>query len=120
MSILQNRKLCCGVSGCENKRGKGFGADCKILLAFVTVIFVILCTVCQYFPYIGWDLYAFLHFLQEEQRVIEAKIRMRQQELQDDKERTQKRSEVSSSSTSIAPGELECGPAAGILLLKLW
>ncbi|KAI9385670.1 hypothetical protein POPTR_011G096000v4 [Populus trichocarpa] len=48
----------------------------------------------------------------EEQRVIEAKIRMRQQELQDDKERTQKRSEVSSSSTSIAPGELECGPAA--------
>ncbi|KAG5235340.1 E3 ubiquitin-protein ligase DA2L [Salix suchowensis] len=48
----------------------------------------------------------------EEQRVIEAKIRMRQQELQDDEERTQKRSEVSSSSTNIAPGDLECGPAA--------
>ncbi|KAH8494163.1 hypothetical protein H0E87_020794 [Populus deltoides] len=37
---------------------------------------------------------------------------LEQIELQDDKERTQKRSEVSSSRLSIAPGELECGPAA--------
>ncbi|EEF32246.1 ubiquitin-protein ligase, putative [Ricinus communis] len=48
----------------------------------------------------------------EEQRVIEAKIRMRQQELQDEEERMQKRLELSSSSSSIAPGEVECGSAA--------
>ncbi|KAB5521303.1 hypothetical protein DKX38_025622 [Salix brachista] len=46
----------------------------------------------------------------EEQRVIEAKIRMRQQELQEDEERIQKRLDVSSSSANIEPGELECGP----------
>ncbi|KAI5605193.1 hypothetical protein BDE02_01G335100 [Populus trichocarpa] len=46
----------------------------------------------------------------EEQRVIEAKIRMRQQELQDEEERMQKRLDVSSSSANIEPGELECGP----------
>ncbi|XP_031268867.1 E3 ubiquitin-protein ligase DA2-like isoform X3 [Pistacia vera] len=43
----------------------------------------------------------------EEQRVIEAKIRMRQQELHDEEERMQKRQELSSSSTSVAPGEVE-------------
>ncbi|KAJ6753955.1 E3 UBIQUITIN-PROTEIN LIGASE DA2 [Salix purpurea] len=46
----------------------------------------------------------------EEQRVIEAKIRMRQQELQEDEDRIQKRLDVSSSSANIEPGELECGP----------
>ncbi|KAJ0103447.1 hypothetical protein Patl1_05041 [Pistacia atlantica] len=43
----------------------------------------------------------------EEQRVIEAKIRVRQQELHDEEERMQKRQELSSSSTSVAPGEVE-------------
>ncbi|XP_044474048.1 E3 ubiquitin-protein ligase DA2-like [Mangifera indica] len=43
----------------------------------------------------------------EEQRVIEAKIRMRRQALQDEEERMQKRQELSSSSTSVAPGEVE-------------
>ncbi|XWS27447.1 hypothetical protein CRYUN_Cryun26dG0116100 [Craigia yunnanensis] len=43
----------------------------------------------------------------EEQRVIEAKIRMRQQELQDEEERMQKRQELSSSSTGVAPGEAQ-------------
>ncbi|KAJ4726611.1 Protein SIP5 [Melia azedarach] len=47
----------------------------------------------------------------EEQRVIEAKIRMRQQEIQDEEERMQKRQELSSSSTSVAPGEVEYNPA---------
>ncbi|KAF9666624.1 hypothetical protein SADUNF_Sadunf16G0248100 [Salix dunnii] len=54
----------------------------------------------------------------EEQRVIEAKIRMRQQELQEDEERIHKRLDVSSSSANIEPGELECGPTAGTLSLK--
>ncbi|KAK8579328.1 hypothetical protein V6N13_142536 [Hibiscus sabdariffa] len=43
----------------------------------------------------------------EEQRVIEAKIRMRQQELQDDEERMQKRQELSSSSTAVALEEVQ-------------
>ncbi|XP_057461547.1 E3 ubiquitin-protein ligase DA2L-like isoform X1 [Actinidia eriantha] len=42
----------------------------------------------------------------EEQRVIEAKIRMRQQELQDDEERKQKIPEISSSSRTVEPGEV--------------
>ncbi|WCJ32351.1 E3 ubiquitin-protein ligase GW2 [Euphorbia peplus] len=43
----------------------------------------------------------------EEQRVIEAKIRMRQQEIQDDEERMQKRLDRSSSSSSVGPVESE-------------
>ncbi|XWS10781.1 hypothetical protein CRYUN_Cryun38cG0027300 [Craigia yunnanensis] len=48
----------------------------------------------------------------EEQRVIEAKIRMRQQELQDEEERMQKRQELTSSSTGVAPGEVQCSSVA--------
>ncbi|XP_050216811.1 E3 ubiquitin-protein ligase DA2L-like [Mercurialis annua] len=48
----------------------------------------------------------------EEQRVIEAKIRMRQQELQDEEEKVHKRLEVSSSSSSVTPVEVECGSLA--------
>ncbi|KAK1581370.1 hypothetical protein Q3G72_005501 [Acer saccharum] len=48
----------------------------------------------------------------EEQRVIEAKIRMRQQELQDEEERMQKRQELCSSSTSVAPREVEYSAVA--------
>ncbi|MBA0746686.1 hypothetical protein Gogos_009183 [Gossypium gossypioides] len=48
----------------------------------------------------------------EEQRVIEAQIRMRQQELQDDEERMQKRQEFSSSSTAVSLGEVQYGSAA--------
>ncbi|OMO74585.1 hypothetical protein CCACVL1_16584 [Corchorus capsularis] len=48
----------------------------------------------------------------EEQRVIEAQIRMRQQELQDDEERMQKRQELSSSSTAVAPGEVQYSSVA--------
>ncbi|KAH1032784.1 hypothetical protein J1N35_044958 [Gossypium stocksii] len=43
----------------------------------------------------------------EEQRVIEAQIRMRQQELQDDEERMLKRQDLSSSSIAVAPGEVQ-------------
>ncbi|XP_042478393.1 E3 ubiquitin-protein ligase DA2L isoform X2 [Macadamia integrifolia] len=43
----------------------------------------------------------------EEQRVIEAKIRMRQQELQEEEERMQRRQETSSSSRVIAPADVE-------------
>ena len=48
--------------------------------------------------------------MQEEQRVIEAKIRMRQREIQDEEERVLKRQELSFSS-----GNME--PVAGILLI---
>lgn len=50
----------------------------------------------------------------EEQRVIEAKIRMRQKEVEDDEERMQKRLESysSSSSTSAATLDTEYGSAA--------
>ncbi|KAF3681024.1 E3 ubiquitin-protein ligase DA2L [Capsicum chacoense] len=49
----------------------------------------------------------------EEQRVIEAKIRMRQQELQDEEEKMHKRKELSSSSSIAGPSEIEyCSTAA--------
>lgn len=49
----------------------------------------------------------------EEQRVIEAKIRMRQQELQDDEEKMHKRRELSTSSSIAGPSEIEyCSTAA--------
>ncbi|KAL5151390.1 Protein sip5 [Glycine soja] len=43
----------------------------------------------------------------EEQRVIEAKIRMRQQELQDEEERMHKRLEMSSSNVNVAVADVE-------------
>ncbi|XP_008801977.1 E3 ubiquitin-protein ligase GW2-like [Phoenix dactylifera] len=43
----------------------------------------------------------------EEQRVIEAQIRMRQQEIQDEAERMKKRKDVSSSSGIMTPAEVE-------------
>nr|GMC72646.1 E3 ubiquitin-protein ligase DA2L-like isoform X1 [Ipomoea batatas] len=47
----------------------------------------------------------------EEQRVIEAKIRMRQQELQDEEERMLKRREMYSCSSSNGPSEEYCSTA---------
>lgn len=52
--------------------------------------------------------------MQEEQRVIEAKIRIQQQELQDEEERMLKRQEVSCSSANMAPVEVEYCSVAGI------
>ena len=46
--------------------------------------------------------------MKEEQKVIEAQIRMRQQELQEEEERMQKRQEMSASSTIQSPVEFEC------------
>lgn len=46
-------------------------------------------------------------YLQEEQKVIEAKIRMQQQELLDEEERIQKRRETGSSSGIVSPGDVE-------------
>lgn len=51
--------------------------------------------------------------MQEEQRVIEAKIRMRQQELQDEEVRMLKKQE----SGNLAPTEVEYSAVAGILSL---
>lgn len=51
--------------------------------------------------------------LKEEQRVIEAKIRVRQKELEEDEERMQKRLESFSSSTSSVTVDTEYGSAAG-------
>lgn len=54
--------------------------------------------------------------MKEEQRVIEAKIRIRQKEVEEEeeKERTQKRLEsFSSSSTSAVTADTEYGSAAG-------
>ncbi|WZY77187.1 hypothetical protein YC2023_023571 [Brassica napus] len=50
----------------------------------------------------------------EEQLVIEAKIRMRQKEMQDDEEKMQKRLESCSSSTSAVTGEIEYGSASAM------
>ncbi|XP_031118138.1 E3 ubiquitin-protein ligase DA2-like [Ipomoea triloba] len=47
----------------------------------------------------------------EEQRVIEAKIRMRHQELQDEEERMLKRREMYSCSSSNGPSEEYCSTA---------
>lgn len=50
----------------------------------------------------------------EQQRVIEAKIRIRQKEVEEEEERTQKRLEsFSSSSTSAVTADTEYGSAAG-------
>ncbi|XP_059661353.1 E3 ubiquitin-protein ligase DA2L-like [Cornus florida] len=46
----------------------------------------------------------------EDQRVIEVKIRMQQQELQEQEDRKHKRHEISSSSRIIEPGKVECRP----------
>ncbi|GFP98855.1 hypothetical protein PHJA_002029400 [Phtheirospermum japonicum] len=43
----------------------------------------------------------------EEQRVIEAKIRMRQQEIQDEEERMMKQKEIRSSSSMVGPTEVD-------------
>lgn len=61
--------------------------------------------------------------LQEEQKVIEAQIRMRQQELQDAEERMQKRHDLSSSSRIMNAGEVEYQDVAnssGWLLQLFW
>lgn len=54
-----------------------------------------------------------MHSTQEEQRVIEAKIRMRQQEIRDEEERVLKRQEISSSSQDIEASDIVCRPVAG-------
>jgi hypothetical protein len=51
----------------------------------------------------------------EEQRVIEAKIRKRQQELQDDEDRLQRRQELNSSSRHMAPVEVEYNSENAVL-----
>lgn len=45
---------------------------------------------------------------QEEQKVLEAKIRMQQQERQDEEERLRKRQSLCSSNRVMVPGEVEC------------
>lgn len=55
--------------------------------------------------------------MQEEQRVIEAKIRMRQKELQDEEERMQKRQDLSSSSRTL--GEVDHGSIGGTFSSEL-
>lgn len=57
--------------------------------------------------------------MQEEQRVIEAKIRMRQQELQDDEERMQKRQELDPVNRNMAQVEVEYNSVNGILSRRL-
>jgi hypothetical protein len=56
-----------------------------------------------------------LIIIQEEQRVIEAKIRMRKQEIQDEEERMHKRLEVSSSNANVAVADVEYSSNAGSL-----
>lgn len=53
--------------------------------------------------------------MQEEQRVIEAKIRIRQQELQDEEERMLKRQEPSYLCGNVTPTEVECSSVTGII-----
>jgi len=55
--------------------------------------------------------------MQEEQRVIEAKIKMRQQEIQDEEERVLKRQELSFSSGNMEPVGVEYSSVAGIFLI---
>lgn len=61
-----------------------------------------------------------LIIIQEEQRVIEAKIRMRQQELQDEEERMHKRLEMSSSNVNVAVADVEYSSNAGNLSTQFW
>lgn len=61
-----------------------------------------------------------LTFIQEEQRVIEAKIRMRQQELQDEEERMHKRLEISSASANVEVADVEYSSNAGSLSSQFW
>lgn len=55
--------------------------------------------------------------MQEEQRVIEAKIRMRRQEILDEEERVLKRQEPSFSSGNMEPVGPEYSSVAGIFLI---
>ncbi len=52
--------------------------------------------------------------MQEEQRVIEAKIRMRQQEIQDEEERMLKRQELGYSGGNMSPVGVEYSSVAGL------
>ena len=57
-------------------------------------------------------------FLQEEQRVIETKIRITKQEVLDEEERMIKRKEMSSSRGIIEPNEAEYFSRAGMCLSR--
>lgn len=57
--------------------------------------------------------------MKDEQRVLEAKIRIRQKEVEEEAERMQKRMESFSSSTSLVTADTEYGSAAGCLILSV-
>lgn len=57
--------------------------------------------------------------MQEEQRVIEAKIRMRWKEIQDEEERMLKRQDLGSSKQNMTPEDVECNSAGGTCIISL-
>lgn len=58
-------------------------------------------------------------YVQEEQRVIDAKIRMRRKEIQDEEERMQRRQEMSSSSRIFEPTEIGYASGTGMPVITL-
>lgn len=111
--LLQNLELCCGVSWHEVKRGKGHGASCKTFFAMSYSIFVGTLELLSFIVSADHRSCIYLNCVQEEQRVIEAKIRMRRQELQDEEERMQKRLEMSSSSRVMTQADVEYRDVVG-------
>lgn len=53
-------------------------------------------------------------FIQEEQKVIEAKIRMRQQQLQEEEERYHRKEETSPSTIDPRTENIDCSTSGGI------
>lgn len=88
--------------GARTKQEKRREQAVSVYLIF---FFLVFCTskqiACCSFSMLGL-------YMQEEQRVVEAQIRMRMKEFQDDEERTRKRKEIDSSNRTIIPVQTDC------------
>lgn len=89
MPLLQNLKLCCWISRCKDKRREGHWRSCKFCSYSISCHLYLWMYNCLFMKNFA--------LIQEEQMVIEAQIRIRQQEIQDEAKRLKKRQELSSS-----------------------
>lgn len=122
MPILQNLKLCCGIPWSENEGGEGNGPNCGFFLKLCSYLYGMLRGLIRgvmLWLGLGCSI-GFLLMGQEEQKVIEAQIRMQQQELQDEEERRLRRESLMRPSNRIATTEevenldLSCRSLSGL------
>lgn len=92
--------------GMRSKEEKGM--EQVVRYALICVSFLNSFVLFHFFGLVvgGSCTYSCFSYMQEEQRVIEAKIRMQRQELQDEEERMQRRQDIGSSSRTMIAGEV--------------